>query len=96
MFSWITKQAVRHTDGFIVKSGGRFSMVYVEGGKVMTIGVDNGRLPNGKYCIEIGPGSFLHWDGEQVILPSSEQSRIEKNFVEAIRFQGLEVVKMAI
>lgn len=92
MFKWLTKQAVQHPDGFIVESTGRFTIAYREQGKVMTVEVENGRLPSGSFCVEIHPSAFLHWDGESILLPTSEQERIERNFTSAMRFQGIEVV----
>ncbi len=93
-FTWLTKQSVRHMDGFIVKSAGRFEMAYLEGNKKITIGVEDGRLPGGQHCVDIEPGSFLHWDGELTLISSVEQERIEQNFTAALKFMSIEVVKV--
>jgi hypothetical protein len=93
MFSWITKQSVRHSDGFIVESVDRFTIAYIEKGKKISIEVENVRSPSGEFCVEIKSGSFLHWDGESMLIPSTEQDRIEQNFIDAMKFQGVGVTK---
>lgn len=92
MFKWLDKQTVQHSSGYIVESTGRFTQTYSEHGKIMTINIDRGRLPNGKCCVEIGPGTFLQWDGEKTILPTIEQDRIKQNFIAGMNFKEIEVI----
>lgn len=92
-FEWMNKQTVRHVSGYVVKSTGRFSMAYLESGHQITVGVENGYLPGRQPCVEIGPGAFLHFDGAAWLLPTTDQERIERNFIAGCRFMGMEVVK---
>ena len=68
-------------------------MAYIESGKRMIIDVENGRAPSGQFCVYVGPGSFLHWEGESVLIPSVEQERIERNFKAGLHFMDIEMVK---
>jgi len=89
MFSWINRQAVRSSEGYEVHFLGRFTAQYREGRRIRTIPVDNGVLA-GKPAILFSRHVFENWDNSSVANPREEQDRLLRNFVEALRFQGLE------
>lgn len=91
MFTYINKQGVKSNKGFVVQFTGRFTAEYREGTKTITIELENGILPDGKYCEIIKPDAFIEWD-DGVLIPSEKQQEILKNFTEAVEFQGLGVV----
>jgi hypothetical protein len=89
MFTWITKQAVRSSDGYEVRFLGRFTAQYREGLRIRTIPVESGILA-GKPAVLFSRHVFENWDNSSVANPPDEQDRLLRNFVEALRFQGLE------
>lgn len=68
---------------------GRFTAQYREGLRIRTIPVDNGILA-GKPAILFSRHVFENWDNSSVANSREEQDRLLQNFVEALRFQGLE------
>lgn len=91
LFTWINKQGVKSSNGFSVQRTGRFTSEYLENGRKITIELDNGKLPNGKYCEIISSTAFANWDdGTQI--EKNKQEVILKNYKAALEFQGMEVV----
>jgi hypothetical protein len=91
MFKWLNKQGVESDKGFIVQSVGRFTIEYREGGKCISVEVDTGRLPDGRFCEILAPSAFASWDNG-VSIDSQKQSEILKNFTQAMEFQNIGVV----
>lgn len=91
MFTWLNRQGVKSDKGFIVQSIGRFTIEYKEGSKCISVEVDNGRLPDGRFCEIISPDSFSKWD-DGTPVSKEKQKEILKNFTDAMEFQGLGVV----
>jgi hypothetical protein len=91
MFTWLNKQGVRSSEGFDVQCVARFEMEYREGGRVMTVYVEPGRLADGRQCEIISPDAFKRWNGSHVDNSPEEQQRLLKNFTAAMAFQGLAV-----
>ncbi|MHB1222259.1 MAG: hypothetical protein ACYC0J_09715 [Gammaproteobacteria bacterium] len=91
MFTWINKQGVKSSKGFSVQRTSRFTAEYTENEKKITIDVESGILPNGKYCLIIGSDAFVKWDDGSIIKPE-RQKEILNNFKEAIEFQDMGVV----
>lgn len=89
MFTWINKQAVRNSQGYEVHFLGRFTAQYREGRRIRTIPIECGRVA-GKPAILFSRRVFEDWDNSSVANTADEQDRLLRNFVEALRFQGLE------
>jgi hypothetical protein len=91
MFTWLNKQGVKSSDGFIVQSVARFTIEYRENSKCMSVEVDNGRLPNGKFCEIVKSSAFSKWD-DGTPISEEKQKEILKNFTDAMEFQDIGVV----
>jgi hypothetical protein len=94
MFTWLNSQAVRSDAGFEVESMGRFTIDYREGGRKISVYVENG-LHGGKPCVIImEANAFARWDGDppSLTLPPEKQKQMLANFIAALEFQGLAVV----
>ncbi len=91
MFTWINKQGVKSSKGFIVQSVGRFTIEYREGNKCLSIEVDNGRLSDGRFCEIVSPNAFVKWD-DGTLVSKEKQEEILINFTEAMEFQNIGVV----
>ncbi|MCP3852161.1 MAG: hypothetical protein GY694_18265 [Gammaproteobacteria bacterium] len=87
-FTWLNKQGVESSEGFIVQCVGRFESEYREKGKVMTIGYEHG-VGGGKSLLLLKKAAFRRWDNDTTLLSNSEQDRIYNNFKKAIEFQGM-------
>lgn len=87
MFTWISKQGVRSSDGFEVQSIDRFSIAYREGSQVLTVYVE--RAGDGMMAIE--KDAFCHWDNLRLTNSPDKQARMRENFVAAMKFQGITV-----
>lgn len=90
MFKYLNKQGVESNKGFIVQGTGRFTAEYKEGSKKITIELENGVLPNGKFCEIIKSDAFSNWDDGESIT-HEKQKEILKNFTDAMEFQGIGV-----
>jgi hypothetical protein len=90
MFTWLNKQGVRSDEGFEVQRTGRFDAEYVEGGKVVKLGVESG-VSAGLPCIILDPKAFARWS-DGTAIPDAEQARLFRNFAKAMEFQGLKTV----
>ena len=91
MFSWLNKQGVKSSKGFIVQRTGRFTAEYQEGSRKISVNLENGMLSNGKFCEIISSNAFLKWDDGSFI-EKKKQDEILKNFIEAMEFKGIGVV----
>lgn len=89
MFTWINKKSVRSSEGYEVHFLGRFTAQYREGRRIRTIPIEDGILA-GKPAVLFSRRVFENWDNSSVDNPPDEQDRLLQNFVEALRFQGLE------
>ena len=58
MFSWLNKQGVKSNKGFIVQSMSRFTIEYSEDSRSILVTVDNGQLPDGRFCEIISHDAF--------------------------------------
>ena len=91
MFTWLNKQGVKSSKGFIVQCTGRFTAEYQEGSKKITIELESGKLPNGKFCDIIGSNAFSKWD-DGALISKEKQEEILQNYKDAMEFQGIGVV----
>lgn len=91
MFTWLNKQGVQSDKGFVAQRTGRFTSEYREGSRKISISLDNGVLPNGKFCEIINAHEFSKWDDGESI-PKKKRDEIIKNYVEALEFQDVGVV----
>jgi hypothetical protein len=88
MFTWLNKQGVRSDLGFEVQFTGRFSAEYREGPKKISLRIEDGY--EGGPCI-ILRSNFERWDNSTLTNSPEEQTRMLKNFKDAIEFQGLKL-----
>ena len=66
-------------------------MEYREGGKLISVYVEPGYTPSNKFCVIIEPNAFTQWaDGTPIM--NEKQEEILKNFIDAMKFQNIEVV----
>ncbi|MCW5590232.1 MAG: hypothetical protein KIT27_11300 [Legionellales bacterium] len=91
MFTYLNKQGVQSNKGFIVQRTGRFTSEYREGSRKITIELNNGVLPDGRFCEIIKSITFYQWD-DGTPISQNKQKEILKNFTDAMEFQGLGVV----
>jgi len=89
MFTWINKQAVRSDGGYEVHLLGRYSAQYREGLRVRTIAIEDG-LIGGRPAVLFDKRVFESWDNSSVANSLAEQQRLLRNFIQALKFQGLE------
>ncbi len=92
-FTRESAQWVKHVSGYEVFAAARFKMAYEERGRRITIAVGHGRSPGGRFFVEIAADAFRKWDGDEQVMDGDKQSRIEGNFVAALDFMGIDVVK---
>jgi hypothetical protein len=90
MFTWISKQGVRSSDGFEVESSGRFTIEYREGQQVLTVEVENGNYGGGP-SVSIARDAFAYWDGLRTENSPLQQAKMRSNFIAAMRFQDVNV-----
>jgi len=90
-FTWLNKQGVKSSKGFIVQCMGRFTAEYQECSRKITIELEIGKLPNGKYCDIIGSDAFSKWD-DGTPIPKEKQDEILQNYKDAMEFQGIGVI----
>ena len=91
MFTWLNKQGVRSESGFVVQFTDRFSAEYREGGRIITVFVQDG-ISGGMPAIIVGPDAFAHWDDDTAPFSETERKRLFENFRLACEFQGLKMV----
>jgi hypothetical protein len=91
MFTWLNKQGVQSDSGFVIQFTGRFTAEYREGGKTITLDIEDG-FSGGQPCVILSPDAFDRWDTENSKLTDSERERLLSNFKDACKFQGLSVV----
>lgn len=87
MFTWITKQSVKSSDGFELATVERFRKQYSEGTKVITFFADVGSV-GGVYTFDVAKNAFEKWDGGESIT-KEKQKIIRQNVADALEFQGL-------
>jgi hypothetical protein len=91
MFSWINKQGVKSSKGYIVQSVARFVIEYREAGKCISIEVESDYAPGMKPYEKVKSYNFEKWD-DGTLISSEQQKEILKNFTEAMEFQGIGVI----
>ena len=90
MFTWLNKQGVQSDKGFVLQFTDRFTAEYRDGGKVVTLDVEDG-MSGGVPCIILDPNAFTRWD-DGAPITRDQQERLFQNVKEAIEFQGLKMV----
>ena len=80
-----------HIHPFFIISDIWHNFLAIENLKKITIELENGLLPNGKFCEIINSDSFTKWD-DGTPIPETKQKEILKNFTEAMELQGIGVV----
>lgn len=91
MFTWINKQGVENSKGFIVQRVTRFTSEYRENNGVITVEVESSVLPNGKYCLIISSNAFTKWD-DGILINEKKKNEILNNFKDAMAFQDMGVI----
>lgn len=90
-FIWLNKQGVKSNSGFVVQSVSRFTIEYREANKCISIEVEDDYSPGKSPCEIISRSSLSHWNDGTLISPK-KQVEILKNFKEAMKFQGIDVI----
>lgn len=91
MFTWLNKQGVESSKGFIVQSVSRFIIEYKEGDKYISIEVQSDYAQGKKPYEIVSKNAFSHWsDGSSIA--TKKQEEIIKNFKDAMEFQGIGVI----
>lgn len=85
MFSWMNKQGVQSNEGFEVQFTGRFTAEYREGKRYLVVDVEDG----GNGQISFSVKAFERWANSSIPNDLVEQTRLQENFMAALRFQGL-------
>jgi hypothetical protein len=88
-FNWLNKQGVESDAGFVLQFTGRFTAEYREGGKIVTLDVEDG-FTQGMPCISLDYCAFDHWDDGSVI-PPARRAQLFDNVRQALEFQGLQL-----
>ena len=91
MFTWLNKQTVRSSEGFIVRSVSRFIIEYWEGDRCISIDVESDYALGMKPVEKISSRAFKQWN-DGTLIEKEKQTKILRNFIEAMQFQGIEVV----
>jgi hypothetical protein len=89
MFTWMNKQGVSSSDGFVLQSTGRFTMEYREGGRLLVLEIDHGNWGGGPSIALTKPSDLERWGKNGPPISKSDQDRIHLNIKEALAFQGL-------
>jgi hypothetical protein len=90
-FTWLNKQSVKSSKGFIVQSVSRFTLEYREDKKFILIEVESDYAPGIKPCEKVNVIAFSRWnDGTSI--SQIKQQEIMQNFIEAMEFQGISVI----
>jgi hypothetical protein len=90
MFTWLNKQGVESSDGFVVQSTGRFTIEYREDAQVVTLQVEHGSYGGGP-SVNIAADAFSRWDNLRSTIAPAKQTQMRENFVAAMKFQGVAV-----
>lgn len=90
-FTWLNKQGVKSSKGFVVQRTGRFTSEYQEGSRKITVEIETGKLPDGKFCDIIGSDTFTNWD-DGIPISKEKQEEILQNYKDAMNFQGIGVI----
>jgi hypothetical protein len=89
VFTWINKQGVSSSEGFIVQSTGRFTMEYREGGKVIVLEIERGNWGGGSSIALTNPSDIERWGKFGSPINKADQERIKRNIKDALAFKGL-------
>jgi hypothetical protein len=92
MFTWINKQGVQSSDGFIFKSESRFYYHYIEEDMVLQVYADGYFDGSNHFRVVIYTGSIDKWlpPYDQNQISDSERERIRNNISEALSFMGID------
>jgi hypothetical protein len=91
MFTWLNKQGVKSSKGFIVQSVARFTIEYREMGKCISVAVESDYAPNRRLREIVNPISFSKWD-DGTPISQEKQKEILQNFIDAMEFQDIDVI----
>jgi len=91
-FTWLNKQGVRSNTGFDVQRIDRFTVLYAEEGKTVTVSVEPG-LSAGRPVLCVSQDAFSKWDPPfgALEISNDKQRQLRENFVAAMEFQGMGV-----
>lgn len=92
-FTWLNKQGVKSSKGFIVQCVARFLIEYREDSKCLSIDVESDYAPGAgsKPQEIIRKSTLIHWDDNSPIT-TEKRDEIIKNFKDAMEFQGVGVI----
>ena len=89
MFTWINKQGVSSSEGFVVQSTGRFTMEYQENGRVLVLEIERGCWGGGSSIALTNPDDPQRWGKLGPPISKADQERIRRNIKEALAFKGI-------
>lgn len=91
MFTWLNKQGVKSSDGFILQSVHRFYYHYIEDDHIMQIDVEPGRFKSGLYHERIFLNSKNRWlpPYEAESVTEQKLAEIKKNISDALDFMQI-------
>ena len=86
MFTWLNKQGVKSSDGFILQRVHRFYYFFEKGDKKMQVYVEPG-VP----CEGVYKDSFDKWmpPHENIVISDEEKESIKMNVSDALNFMGV-------
>ncbi|MBM3837856.1 MAG: hypothetical protein FJ398_07790 [Verrucomicrobia bacterium] len=91
MFTWLNKQGVKSSKGFILQGVHRFYYHYLEGQRCIQVDVEPCTEPDGTYSEIVYLDSLQRWqppfDSEK--LTQKRVSEIRQNISEALGFMGV-------
>lgn len=91
-FTWLNKQGVQSSDGFVLQRMHRFYHHYIEDDKILKIIVEACWDKDNRYFQEIITDSIIEWlpphDG--LIIDENNKKRIMKNISDALTFMGID------
>jgi hypothetical protein len=91
MFRWLNKQGVESDKGFIVQVVSRFVIEYRQHLKKISVHIEVESASSSKVTIIVHKSSFTHWD-DAIHITENEQAKIIKNFIDAMKFQDIDVI----
>ncbi len=89
MFKRLRPQKVQHASGFIVQMAGRYSVEYLENGRLAKITVDIGIPTLGVYRDTLTP--WILADGTTIPMTETERLRVLDAIGQGLAFMGVEI-----
>ena len=89
MFKRLRPQQVQHSSGFIVQSGDRYTIEYLENGRLAKITRDLGIPEDAVYRDTLTP--WILADGTTIPMTETERLRVLDNIGQGLAFMGVKI-----